>query len=82
MRAADAAQTAAEAAYTRIQRRRVRGTLLSTGQPEVKLGDAIQLRNVPDDSLNDKFQVRSVTHHIDKRRGFTTRIGFRAITTP
>ena len=82
LRAADAAQTAAEAAYTRIQRRRVRGTLLSTGQPEVKLGDAIQLRNVPDDSLNDKFQVRSVTHHIDKRRGFTTRIGFRAITTP
>ncbi|VAW30259.1 hypothetical protein MNBD_CHLOROFLEXI01-3947 [hydrothermal vent metagenome] len=81
LRTAEAAQTAADAAHTRIQRRMLRGRLLSTGQPQVKLGDAIQLRNVPDDSLNSKFQVRSVVHHIDKTNGFTTRIGFRALTT-
>ena len=79
LRTADAAQAAAEAAHTRLQRRTLRGTLLSTGQPQVKLGDAIQLRNVPDDSLNDKFQVRSVTHKIHKQDGFTTLIGFHAI---
>ena len=80
LRSATAAQTAADALYTHFQRRKLRGFLLSTGQPQVKLGDAIQLRNVPDDRLNTKFQVRSVRHHIDKTTGFTTRIGFRALS--
>ncbi len=79
LRSATAAQTAADALFTQLQRRKLRGFLLSTGQPQVKLGDAIQLRNVPDDNLNRKFQVRSVKHHIDKSAGFTTKIGFRAL---
>ncbi len=78
LRTAEAAQAAASAADTHIRRRTKRGKLTSTGQPQVKLGDAIQLRNVPDDSLNTKFQVRSVTHQITKIKGFTTEIGFRA----
>jgi hypothetical protein len=45
----------------------------------VKLGDAIRLRGVPDESLNANFQVRSVTHRITKAGGFTTTVGFRAI---
>lgn len=77
LRTAEAAQTAADAAYAHLTRQTLRGTLLSTGQPKVKLGDAIQLRNLPDASMNASFQVRSVTHHIDKVSGFTTRIGFR-----
>ncbi len=79
LRTAEAAQTAADAAHARLTRQTLRGTLLSTGQPKVKLGDAIQLRNLPDASMNSNFQVRSVTHHIDKVSGFTTRIGFRKI---
>jgi len=79
LRTAVAAQAAADAAQTYLIRQTLRGTLFTTGQPKVKLGDAIQLRNVPDARLNDTFQVRSVTHHIDKTRGFTTRIGFRRI---
>lgn len=79
LRTGDAAQTAADATHTRLQRRTLRGELFSTGQPKVKLGDAIQLRNVPDQSLNAMFQVRSVIHKIDKTNGFTTRIGFRKI---
>lgn len=80
LRTADAARTAATAAHTRIQRRTLRGTLLTTGQPDVMLGDAIQLRNVPDGRLNQKFQVRGVTHQIDKSTGFTTRIRFRSLS--
>jgi hypothetical protein len=79
LRTTDAARTAANAALTTIQRRTLRGQLRTIGRPEVKLGDAIQLRGVPDDSLNKNFQVRSITHHITKQSGFTTEIGFRAI---
>lgn len=79
LRTGEAAATAAEAAQTAIQRRMLRGRLLAVGHPEVKLGDAIRLREVPDSTLNDTFQVRAVTHRITKRGGFTTTIEFRSI---
>lgn len=78
-RTGEAAQAVAEAAFTRLTRQRLRGTLLSTGQPKVKLGDAIELRDLPDAAANGTFQVHRVRHSIDKTRGFTTRIGFRSI---
>jgi phage protein D len=81
LRSADAAKRAAEGALEAIQRRAVRGRVLTIGRPEVKLGDAIQLRSVPDAAANGTFQVRAVTHRICKRRGFTTEIGFRAAAT-
>jgi hypothetical protein len=79
LRTKDAAKAAADSAEGRIRRATIRGRLLSLGRPEVKLGDAIQLRTLADPSLNKTFQVRAVTHHITKRGGFTTEIGFRAI---
>jgi phage protein D len=79
LRTAAAARTAAKAAQTAIQRRTLRGRLQSFGRAEVKLGDAIRLAQLPDDSLNASYQVRSVTHRITKRDGFTTTIGFRSI---
>lgn len=79
LRTAMAASTAASAALTTIQRRTVRGQLRALGQPEIMLGDAIQLKGLPDDTLNKNFQVRSITHRITKLGGFTTDIGFRAI---
>lgn len=79
LRTVDAARIAANAALTNIQRRTLRGQLLSVGRPQVKLGDAIRLQGVPDDALNQIFQVRSVTHRITKTSGFTTTIKFRSI---
>jgi len=79
LRTAQAASAAANAALTAIQQRTLRGQLHTIGRPEVTLGDAIQLRGLPDDTLNKNFQVRSVRHRITKRGGFTTDIGFRAI---
>jgi phage protein D len=79
LRTHDAAQAAADAAETDLQRRTLQGHVLTIGRPEVQLGDAIRLRSVPDSSLNTNFQVRSVVHAITKAGGFTTRIGFRAI---
>lgn len=79
LRTADAARTAATAELTAIQRRTLRGRLVTIGRPEVKLGDAIRLSGMPDASVNANFQVRSVVHRITKLDGFTTTIGFRAI---
>lgn len=80
LRTGAAARTAAGAAQTRIQRRSIRGRLLISGRPEVKLGDAIRLRDVPEENLNQTFQVRSVTHRLSKRGGFTTTVGFQSIS--
>jgi phage protein D len=81
LRTGKAAQTAADAARTMMRRNMLRGRLLSLGQAGVQLGDAIQLRGMPEGAINQTFQVRSVTHHISKSRGFTTAVGFRAIHT-
>ncbi len=79
LRTASAAQSAADALHTDLQRRSVRGRLLVLGNPAVQLGDAIRLQQNPEAELNGSFQVRSVTHHISKAKGFTTWIGFRGI---
>ena len=81
LRTREAASTAANAILTNIKRRTLRGTVLTFGRPEIKLGDAIRFREMADDSLNKIFQVRSVTHRITKLGGFTTSVGFRAIET-
>lgn len=64
---------------TAIQRRTLRGRLLSLGRPEVKLGDAIRLSGMADEALNANFQVRSITHRITKLGGFITTVWFRSI---
>jgi prophage tail gpP-like protein len=79
LRTAVAARTAAEAAHTRIERRSIRGRLMIAGRPQVKLGDAIRLRDVPESALNGTFQVRGVTHRLSKVDGFTTGITFRSV---
>ncbi|MCA9941837.1 MAG: hypothetical protein H6656_00620 [Ardenticatenaceae bacterium] len=76
LRTAAAAKTAAQAASTRLQQRTIRGRLLIQGRPQIKLGDAIRLRGVPEEPLNGEFQVRSLIHHISKTGGFTTTINF------
>ncbi|HXF40072.1 MAG TPA: hypothetical protein VN687_10195 [Blastocatellia bacterium] len=81
LRTRDAARIAAQAALTEIQRRTLRGRVVTFGRPEIKLGDAIRLLDVPDETLNANYQVRSVTHRITKLGGFTTTVGFRAIAT-
>jgi len=81
LRTREAARTAAQAALTEINRRTLCGRVATIGRSEIKLGDAIRLRGMADESLNTIFQVRSVTHRITKVGGFTTTVGFRAIRT-
>jgi phage protein D len=80
LRTAEAASTAAQAEFTRLQRRSLRGRLLTLGSPQITLGDGIRLRSVPEDSLNQLFQVRSVTHRVTKQNGFTTTVEFQSFS--
>ncbi len=80
LRSAEAARIAAEAAQTTIARNTLRGWLLCSGRPAVKLGDAIRLTGLPDEELEGTYQVRSVTHRLTKATGFTTTIGFRSVS--
>jgi phage protein D len=82
IRTSTAARAAARAALTEIDRRALRGRLVTLGRPEIRLGDAIHLRETGEDALDARFQVRAVTHRLSKRRGFTTTIEFRSLERP
>ena len=79
LRTAAAAATAAAARLRAVQRRAVHGVVTMLGRPEVKLGDAVRLREVPTASLNASYQVRQVSHRVLKADGFTTTVRFAAI---
>ena len=79
LRTGQGAQAAADAALLAIQRDSLQGQLTVLGNPAIKLGDAVRLREVPEEPLNGTFQVRSVTHRITKKSGFITTVGFRSI---
>jgi hypothetical protein len=66
---------------TDVKRAARRGTVTVCGLAAVKLGDGIRLRGLPapEDTLDGAYQVRSITHHLSKRDGFITVIGFRSI---
>lgn len=44
------------------------------GNPEVKLGDTVTLKDVPFSNIKGPLEVRSVQHYFSKAKGFTTTI--------
>jgi hypothetical protein len=73
------ASKAAQALHLYFKRQATHGRLFLTGSPQIKLGDAIRLKNVPDESLNASYQVRGIAHRITKSAGFTTVVNFRSL---
>ncbi|MDQ4026085.1 MAG: contractile injection system protein, VgrG/Pvc8 family [Actinomycetota bacterium] len=78
LRTAAAARTVAQATLDDIDNRTVSGTLRSSGRAQVALGDALRIAGVPRDGVDGSYQVRGVTHRLDKRRGFVTTVSFRS----
>lgn len=76
VRTKDAAATAAAARLGAIQDGATTGRVKILGQPQVKLGDAVELRDVPRPELNGLFKVASVRHLFTKHDGFVTVVGF------
>jgi len=79
LRTAEAAATAASAGLRAFERGAVRGRVGMPGNPALKLGDAIRLREVPFDGFDGTFQIRRIAHRITKEQGFTTAVEFAAI---
>ncbi len=44
------------------------------GSPEIRLGDGVEIKSMPDDLLNGKFKVTRVEHILSKNAGFTTKV--------
>jgi hypothetical protein len=76
LRTKDAAGGLAAAKFGAIKDHSARGRLKILGNPEVKLGDAIEIKNAPKPELNGLFKVTSVRHVLNKRDGYLTFIGF------
>jgi len=55
---------------------RRRGRLCMLGNPEVQLGDAIEVSKLPDSAQNGTYKVTGVRHRLNARVGFVTGIGW------
>jgi phage protein D len=53
------------------------GNVKIIGKAEVKLGDTIEIKDMPDVKLNGEFEVHSVEHFLSKTKGYTTLLGLR-----
>jgi phage protein D len=68
-------KTAETAAKARLDRMRYTFAVVveTVGKPDVKLGDTISLKGLPDSALSGGLEVRGIEHYLNKTRGFTTR---------
>lgn len=71
-----AAKTVAKSIH-KERSRGTEGTVETVGAAEIKLGDSLEVKKMPNKALNGRFQVRAVEHYLSKRRGFTTTVRWR-----
>jgi phage protein D len=71
-----AAEASAQARLRQIEREALTGSLTVLGAPQVKLGDAVEVKGMPDAGANGIYQVRRIQHHLSKTGGFVTTIGW------
>ncbi len=48
------------------------GSLKVLGHPEIKLGDAIQISDMPDSNLDGTYKITGIKHKLSKHSGFIT----------
>lgn len=76
LRTKDAADTLAASKHGAIKDSSTRGRMTILGNPAVKPGDAVEITNTGKSELDGLFKVTSVSHVLNKREGYLTRIGF------
>jgi hypothetical protein len=72
----DAADSLATSRLGALKDQASRGVLKVLGNPALKLGDAIEIKNVAKPELNGLFKITSVRHVFNKREGFITWVDF------
>lgn len=76
IRTKDAADMLAASKYGAIKDNSTWGRLKILGNPAVKPGDAIEIKNAQKPELNGLFKVTAVRHILNKEEGYVTRLGF------
>lgn len=76
VRTKDLAGSAAAARLGAIRDASTVGRVKVLGNPKVKLGEAIEIRDAPRPELNGLFKVTSVGHLYSKHEGYVTTVGF------
>ena len=76
LRTKEAADKSAKGRKNIIQRKKQQGVMNIIGNADIKLDDIIEIKGAPQGYLNGLFQVRAVSHTLDKKAGFKTRIHF------
>jgi phage protein D len=71
-----AAEASAQARLRHVEREALAGSLTVLGAPQVKLGDAVEVKEMPDTGANGIYQVRRIEHRLSKATGFVTTIGW------
>lgn len=77
VRTRDAARALAQALRGRAQDATASGRVTVLGNPAIRLGDAIEIADVPQPEANGLRKVVAVRHVLSKREGFVTTIAFR-----
>jgi hypothetical protein len=75
-RTKDLAKSAADARLAAIRDGATVGRVTVLGNPKVKLGEAVEIRDAPRPELNGLFKVVSVRHLFTKHAGYVTVVGF------
>lgn len=78
LRTRDAAQAAARA-YAGARWRRGTATALLPGRAGAQLGQAVELKGLPENGLDGLYELLGLTHRLDPARGFLTRFTLAAI---
>lgn len=76
IRTKDAATACAQTKLNFMEKSLLTGSAIVPGDPGIKLGDAVEFKECPQEELNQLFQVRQVRHILNKDSGFRTKIGF------
>jgi hypothetical protein len=76
VRTKDLAASAAGARLGAARDAATAGAVEILGNPKVKVGEAIEIRDAPRPELNGLFKATSVRHVFSKREGYVTVIGF------
>jgi hypothetical protein len=75
-RTKDLAKSTADARLAAIQNGSKVGRVTVLGNPKVKLGEAVEIRDAPRPELNGLFKAVSVRHLFTKHAGYVTVVGF------
>ena len=76
LRTPEATPKAADAAFAQLSSQATRGRLRTFGRPQIRLGDSIRIKDVPDARLNGDFRVRASATRSTRKNGFRTEVEF------